>query len=261
MAGVLLCSIMFHLPDRSKTLDTVVNGLVFDLDNTLLDRQATFIRVAGSFYEEHLCATTSVPRDDAVAMMVRWDADGYANREEMLMHWLSEWPEAGLEMGTLTQWYRSAMERHVQPDIEVNGFLAYLNVRQVPWGIVTNGSRNQRRKCRAAGLSQLAPFIIVSEEAGYAKPDPRIFRDALKATGLTSPEQIMFVGDNPLADIDGAKRFGMKVAWIRRGRQYPVDLQPPDHVFDFVTEVRHIVDATPQSPCLGNERRWGKLRM
>lgn len=50
---------MFHLPDRSKTLDTVVNGLVFDLDNTLLDRQATFIRVAGSFYEEHLCATAS----------------------------------------------------------------------------------------------------------------------------------------------------------------------------------------------------------
>ena len=206
------------------------------------------MRVAGNLYDEHLCAATSVARDDAVAMMVWWDADGYANREEMLTHWLSEWPEAGLDMGTLTKWYRSAMERQVQPDMEVNGFLAYLNDRQVPWGIVTNGSRNQRRKCRAAGLDQLAPFIIVSEEAGYAKPDPRIFRDALIATGLTSPEQIMFVGDNPLADIDGAKRFGMKAAWIRRGRQYPADLQAPDHVIDFVTEVRHIVDVTPQSP-------------
>ena len=248
VAGVLLCSIPFHLLDPRKTLDAVANGLVFDLDNTLLDRQTTFMRVAGNLYDEHLCAATSVARDDAVAMMVWWDADGYANREEMLTHWLSEWPEAGLDMGTLTKWYRSAMERQVQPDMEVNGFLAYLNDRQVPWGIVTNGSRNQRRKCRAAGLDQLAPFIIVSEEAGYAKPDPRIFRDALIATGLTSPEQIMFVGDNPLADIDGAKRFGMKAAWIRRGRQYPVDLQAPDHVIDFVTEVRHIVDVTPQSP-------------
>ncbi len=226
---------------RRPTLDTVVDGLVFDLDNTLLDRQATFIRVAGNFYEEHLCATNSVNRDDAVEMMVRWDADGYSNREEMLTRWLNEWPEAGLDLRSLTEWYRSAMARQVQPDMEVNQFLTYLNDQQVPWGIVTNGSKNQHIKCRAAGLDQLAPFIIVSEEAGYAKPDPRIFRDALKATGLTSPEQIMFIGDNPVADIDGAKRFGMKAAWIRRGMEYPVDLQPPDHVIGFVTEVRNIV--------------------
>ena len=205
---------------------TAVDGLVFDLDNTLFDREAAFIRVAEEFYDEQLRDTASMTRDDAVAMMVRWDGDGYASREAMFAQWLDEWPEAGLDMGSLTSWYRSAMERQARPDMEVNGFLAYLNDRQVPWGIVTNGSRNQHRNCRAAGLDQLAPFIIVSDEAGYAKPDPRIFRDAMRATELTSPEQIMFIGDNPIADIDGAKRFGMKAAWIRRGRQYPVDLQP-----------------------------------
>ncbi len=178
---------------------TDVGGLVFDLDNTLLDRQSTFIRVAGSFQEEFLRDTTSVTRDDAVAMMVCWDGDGYSDRQTMLSRWLGEWPETGLDMGSMTRWYRSAMERHVKPDVEVNGFLACLNERQVPWGIVTNGSSSQHDKCRAAGLDRLVPFIIVSEEARYAKPDPRIFRDALKATGLTSPEQIMFVGDNPLA--------------------------------------------------------------
>ena len=54
----------------------------------------------------------------------------------------------------------------------------------------------------------------------------------------------MFVGDNPLADIDGAKRFGMKAAWIRRGRQYPNHLQPPDHIIDRVSEVRDIISLT-----------------
>lgn len=154
-------------------------------------------------------------------------------------------------MRALTEWYYFEMERQVQPDMEINRFLASLNDQHVPWGIVTNGSRNQHRKCRAAGLSDLAPFIIVSEEAGYAKPDSRILRDALKATGLTRPEQVMFIGDNPLADIDGAKRFGMKAVWIRRGRQYPVDLQPADHAVDHVLEVRHIVDVTPQSTRAG----------
>ena len=219
----------------------VVSGLVFDLDNTLLDRNAAFARVAESFYDEHLLTTVSVTREEAVAMMFRWDDDGYADREEMRRRWLSEWPDAGLDMKSLTAWYRSAMERHVEPDVEVNAFLAQLNDRHVPWGIVTNGSTTQRGKCRAAGLEQLAPFVIISEEIGYRKPDPRIFRDALAATGLTAPGQIVFVGDNPEADIDGAKRFGMKAAWIRRGRQYPAGLQAPDHVIDHVTEVRTVV--------------------
>ena len=224
---------------------TVVRGLVFDLDNTLLDRQSTFLKVAGSFHEEFLRDTTPVTRDDAVAKLVCWDGDGYSDRRTMLSRWLGEWPETGLDMGSLTRWYRSAMSRHVKPDLEVNRFLGCLNERQVPWGIVTNGSLSQHGKCREAGLDRLASFIIVSEEAGYAKPDPRIFRDALNATGLASPDQIMFVGDNPFTDIDGAKRFGMKAAWIRRGRRYPVDLQPPDHIIDVVTEVRDIVNLTP----------------
>ena len=58
--------------------------------------------------------------------------------------------------------------------------------RGMPWGIVTNGNgRNQRAKCRAqAGLEALTHFIIVSEEQGYAKPDPRIYQDAMSALGL-----------------------------------------------------------------------------
>ena len=219
---------------------TVVRSLVFDLDNTLLDRETAFYRVANRFYEEHLRETTSVTRDDAVAMMVRWDDDGYSDRKTMLARWLGEWPEAGLDMESLTTWYRSEMTRQVEPDVEINGLLAGLNERQVPWGIVTNGSPSQHGKCRAAGLDELAPFIIVSDEAGYRKPDPRIFRDALKATGLTAPEEAMFVGDNPVADIDGAKRFGMKAAWLRRGRRYPTDLQPPDHTIDHVAELWNI---------------------
>ena len=219
-----------------------VDGLVFDLDNTLLDRYSAFVGVAESFYEEHLRPAALVERDEAVAMMVRWDGDGYNEREGMLRRWISEWPDVGLDMESLRTWYRFEMERQVKPDAEVNGFLARLNERQVPWGIVTNGSPSQHGKCRAAGLDKLAGFIIVSEEAGYRKPDPRIFRDALEATGLANPEQVMFVGDNPLADIDGAKRFGMKAAWVRRSRSYPVDLEPPDYVIDCVTEVRDIVD-------------------
>ena len=217
------------------------HGLVFDLDNTLFDRQAAFLRVADTFYREHIRFTTAATREDAVGMMVQWDDDGYSDRQVMFAHWLSQWPEVGLDMDSLQQWYRSEMDRQVAPNVEVNAFLAELNEMRVPWGIVTNGRHHQHSKCRAAGLDRLAPFVIVSQDVGYKKPDARIFRDALEATGLTTPSQVMFVGDNPVADIDGAKRFGMQTAWIRRGRQYPVGLEPPDHTVDHVTEVHRIV--------------------
>ena len=216
---------------------TEVRGLVFDLDNTLFDRFSAFVGVAESFYEEYLSGVTPVTREDAVEMMVRWDNDGYRDSKGMRARWLDEWPETGLNEDSLRRWYRAEMNLQFEPDAEVNALLAGLNERGVPWGIVTNGTPNQHVKCRKAGLAALAPFVIVSEEAGYAKPDPRIFRDALEATGLTAPKDVMFVGDNPAHDIDGAKRFGMKAAWLRRGRQYPADLQPPDHTIDHITEV------------------------
>ena len=221
---------------------TRIDGLIFDLDGTLLDRAVVFTRVAGEFYDEHLRNPTSLTRDEAVDMMVRWDGDGYADREWMLAQWLSQWPDTSLDTGSLQAWYRSTMERQIDTEVEIIEFLAQLNCLGVPWGIVTNGGAGQRGKCNAAGLEQIAPFIIVSCEVGYEKPDPRIFRDALEATGLTAPGRVMFVGDNPVADIDGAKRFGMLAAWIRRGRQYPRGRLLPDYIIDHVLEVRNITN-------------------
>ena len=221
---------------------TSVEAVIFDLDNTLLDREALFQRVAEAFCDEHLAARHSVTRNEAVELMVLWDEDGYGDRQAMRRRWLSEWPDTGLDEESLATWYGSAMDRLARPDAEVNAFLTQLNEQSMPWGIVTNGDTSrQRGKCRGAGLDRLAPFIIVSEEAGYEKPDSRIFGDALRAAGLTASERTLVVGDSPTADIDGAKRFGMQAAWIRRGRDYPADLLPPDHVIDRVTEVRSVL--------------------
>lgn len=228
-----------HTPKSEGTLGKSIRGLLFDLDNTLIDREAAFIRFVSHFYDEHLRNATSMSQAEVVDRMVLWDEDGYADRAAMFAKWADEWPEAGLEPERLLPRYRSEMKQHVRPDPDINCLLADLNERRVPWGIVTNGSTTgQQVACRAAGLDQLAPFIIVSETAGYKKPDPRIFRNALELTGLSSPEHVLFVGDNPRADIDGAKQFGMQTAWVRRGRQFPDDLRPPDYVVDHVAELR-----------------------
>lgn len=218
---------------------TPITALLFDLDNTLFDRVAAFRGVAEDFYAEFLASSTSVRREEAVALMVEWDGDGYANRREFREAMLAQWPETGLDLDTLNAWYRQTMERHTLPDASVNDFLAELNRVGLPWGIVTNGNgRNQRTKCELAGLAALARFVIVSEDQGYEKPDPRIYRDALASLGLADPGGVLFVGDNPVTDIDGAGAFGMRTAWVSRGQRFPADLHPPDLVIERVTDLR-----------------------
>ncbi|MDE2803286.1 MAG: HAD family hydrolase [Chloroflexota bacterium] len=220
-------------------MTTAITAALFALHTTLFDREAAFRGVAEDFHAEFLASSTPVGRDEAVALMVRWDDDGYSNRREFREAVLAQWPEAGLDIDALSAWYRVAMDRRSVPDVSVNDFLAKLNRAGLPWGIVTNGNGpNQRNKCRLAGLEELAGFIIASEEQGYSKPDPRIYGDAMAALGLASPEGVLFVGDNPVTDIDGAARFGMRTAWVSRGRAFPAELRAPDLVIEQVTELR-----------------------
>ena len=103
---------------------TPIAAILFDLDNTLFDREAAFRGVAEDFYAEFLASSMPLGRDDAVALMVAWDDDGYSNRQEMRERWLAEWPEAGLDLDAFNGWYRQVMARHSLPDAAVNDFLA-----------------------------------------------------------------------------------------------------------------------------------------
>lgn len=47
-------------------------------------------------------------------------------------------------------------------------------------GIITNGFRNlQQEKNAVCGISPFIDILVISEEAGYQKPDRRIFKKVL----------------------------------------------------------------------------------
>ncbi|RSL57614.1 hypothetical protein CEP54_008202 [Fusarium duplospermum] len=71
-------------------------------------------------------------------------------------------------------------------------------------GIITNGQiEDQEDKAEAIGIRRLIDRIITSEEAGYRKPDPRIFQYAMEKLGA-SPETTFMIGDSVDSDIKGA---------------------------------------------------------
>ncbi len=70
--------------------------------------------------------------------------------------------------------------------------------------------------------------VVTSEQAGAIKPDPVIFHYLTKRLGLR-PEQVLYVGDNPIPDVLGPRQAGLRVAWVNRaGVRRPRRVPPPD---------------------------------
>ena len=64
--------------------------------------------------------------------------------------------------------------------------------------------------------------VIVSGILGWRKPSPKIFQKALQTLDVKARDAA-FVGDSPRADIEGARRLGMKtVLLIQENKKQPV---------------------------------------
>jgi putative hydrolase of the HAD superfamily len=68
-----------------------------------------------------------------------------------------------------------------------------------------------------AGLEPLAIIdqVIVSSEVGWRKPS-RHFFDAVCQSSGCNPEEVLFVGDDRTADVEGSLQFGMHAVWVNR---------------------------------------------
>jgi putative hydrolase of the HAD superfamily len=80
-------------------------------------------------------------------------------------------------------------------------------------GLVSNGgSEFQRAKLKRFDLEPLFDAVVIEGEAGFGKPDPRIFRLALQLLDV-SADQAWMVGDNLHADVKGAQQVGIFAVW------------------------------------------------
>ena len=81
----------------------------------------------------------------------------------------------------------------------------------------------------AGGVRELFAAIVVSDEVGWRKPRPDIFREAFRRTGA-DPRRTLFVGDRADIDVVGAQAMGMDVAWINPGHEaLPTGIAPPTY--------------------------------
>ena len=81
--------------------------------------------------------------------------------------------------------------------------------------IITNGFKEvQYIKMEESGLSKYFSHVFISEEVGYNKPSPDIFKHAMQTSGASIAENCLMIGDSLEADILGAIKAGMKAVYL-----------------------------------------------
>jgi putative hydrolase of the HAD superfamily len=78
------------------------------------------------------------------------------------------------------------------------------------------------------GIGQYFELGLAARDAGMLKPDPRIFEILLERVGLAAHE-VVHVGDDAEADVEGARAAGVLPVWLNReAAVWPRESAPPE---------------------------------
>ncbi|MCK8488481.1 HAD family hydrolase [Paenibacillus sp. MBLB2552] len=203
-----------------------LKAVLFDLDNTLMDRDYTFRSFAQQLVRECLVPMDEARREELVAEMIERDKDGYRPKEgffQELIDWLP-WREA-TSLQELKAYYDRHYMTHAKAMDHTEDTLQACREKGLRLGIITNGhSHLQHAKIDRLNLRRFFDVIVVSGDVEIRKPDRRIYELALDRLG-SLPGETVIVGDHPCNDIWGAAQVGVRGIWLRRKHDWDESLE------------------------------------
>lgn len=133
------------------------------------------------------------------------------------------------------------MSRMTLMDTQIEGAEKLLSYLYKKYSIVmiSNGfTEMQYKKMDSAGLTKYFDEVILSDAVGVNKPHPDIFSYALEKAKTTADKAIM-IGDNILADIEGAVNSHIDQIWYNpKGKE--ADFRPT-HTVKHLQEILDIL--------------------
>jgi putative hydrolase of the HAD superfamily len=222
-----------------------IKVVLFDLDETLFDRTNSLIAFLASQHArfgKRLGDVTFAEWRDHFLLL---DDRGRASKANVYPAILARFGGDAAAAPELLADYQAYCCRHARANEGMEETLRALRDRGLALGIVTNGQTEfQNRHIDALQLRPLVDAIFISEAEGLRKPDPALFHRAAERLNTTARD-CLFVGDDPVNDILGAHRAGMRTAWIRDGRDWPEAAGPmPGIAIDRLPQVLALVGKT-----------------
>ncbi|MFI8687078.1 HAD family hydrolase [Rossellomorea sp. NPDC077527] len=191
----------------------MIKAAIFDLDGTLLNRDASVLAFIRNQYERMHHWLQHIPIDIYVSRFIELDQRGYVWKDRVYKQMIEEFAIPELTWEELLDDYISQFKFSCIPFPHLHSMLDELKAAGIQLGMITNGfGRFQMDNIQALGIEHYFHEILISEWEGLKKPDPEIFKRALTRLHV-KPEECIFIGDHPEYDVYGAQQVGMKGVW------------------------------------------------
>lgn len=216
-----------------------LRAVIFDLDQTLVNRTATFGRFLEAQHRRFRNDLSTVPQDLFVSTIQSYDANGYAQKREVYAQACEVW---GLELNN--ELLADFEEVYGQEPVLFDGVKEVLGTLKAHYtlGLITDGrSRGQNAKINNAGIRNFFSVVKISEEEGVKKPSPVIFKRCLSQLSVT-PKEAVYVGDHPEKDVVAAQAVGLKAVWVRNAHY--LEPKSADGIIDNLSELSDLLTSS-----------------
>lgn len=220
----------------------MIRAVLFDLDGTLYDRDALANALFERQYRDFAGDLRGISRERFLRDVHAMDEHGHGEKESGYRNLVRVWDLDDTLAPRLIEHFWATFEGLCVLSPDTAATLEALRERNLMLGVITNGPvGRQRRKLELLGLAGSFDAVLVSGEEGCRKPDAEIFQRALARCGVAAHEAL-FVGDHPVADVEGAHRAGLFAVWMFVPYWPPPVVPAELAVIDFLSELLPIVD-------------------
>lgn len=217
-----------------------LKAVLFDLDGTLIDTAADFIRII-----QAMCQQQQRPIVDAELIRSQVSEGARA-----MVHLV--FPELALDSAELLQYRQQFLDEYAKQICVdttlfagMDDFLKTLEQKHIAWGIVTNKPRALTEALLdALDLMQRCSVVVCPDDVKHTKPDPEPMFLACQQLDIDA-NQCIYVGDHP-RDIDAGRAAGMPTVLASYG-YLPLDRRDDlaswqaDYIVHDVAELQNLV--------------------
>ncbi|MDE0958058.1 MAG: TIGR02253 family HAD-type hydrolase [Planctomycetota bacterium] len=218
-----------------------IRAVFFDIDGTLFSTSDFASRAREASVDAMVGAGLPVSREELLeelAEVVLEFSSNYEKHFDKLLLRLPRRTLKGLNPAVITAAgivaYHDTKTRLLEPFVDVVEVLRRLRQTELLLGIITEGLEIKQAE-KLVRLRLLEFFqqksIFISHQVGISKPNPKLYQRACIDLNLR-PSECVYVGDNPLMDIDPANEIGMITVLVLREDRFRniVGQSPPDHI-------------------------------
>ena len=230
----------------SNSEATPIEGVVFDLDNTLLDfmkmKQVAVKSAIRGMIEAGLEIDEKKSFEDIITLYekIGWENQKVFNvfLENSIGHVDNKFLAAGVVA------YRRAREANLLAYPNVNKTLIELTKLGMKLAVVSDApSREAWMRIYYLNLHHFFDVVVTFDDSGERKPSAIPFEMALKKLDL-KPNSSLMIGDWPERDVVGAKKIGMRTAFAVYCDTFGTKVSGADWDIKDISELTAIIKRT-----------------